>query len=201
MSQVELLLIALALGLTAVILMVSERIMRLRNASREAERERGNNQQVATLRDELAAVVKTLSRKRDIAERFPAIAKKITERLPEASFAPVLVRSVKDLFDPSQVGFFSPVEDSSDYTLEVGTGYPPDWQGKIRIASDEGLLGIAIQKKIVAARIDPLPTSGLRASSRSLEQMGIPPDFAAPVFGISGILGVLVITGCPYPLE
>jgi diguanylate cyclase (GGDEF)-like protein len=53
----------------------------------------------------------------------------------------------------------------------------------------------------VAARIDPLASSGLRASSRSLEQMGIPPDFAAPVFGVSGIAGVLVITGCPYPLE
>jgi diguanylate cyclase (GGDEF)-like protein len=62
-------------------------------------------------------------------------------------------------------------------------------------------LGIAIQKRIVAARIDPLASSGLRASSRSLEQLGIPPDFAAPVFGSAGILGVLVITGCPYPLE
>ncbi len=62
-------------------------------------------------------------------------------------------------------------------------------------------MGIAIQKRIVAARIDPLASSGLRASSRSLEQLGIPPDFAAPVFGSAGILGVLVITGCPYPLE
>ncbi|MBE0603466.1 MAG: diguanylate cyclase [Deltaproteobacteria bacterium] len=201
MSQTELLLIAIALGLITVILLVIERILRMRKETKENERDRTNNQQQAVLREQLAMVVKELSRKRDLAERIPPIAKKITERLPEASFLPVLVRSAKDLFDASQVGFFTPVEGSSDYTIEVGTGFPPDWQGTIRIASDEGLLGIAIRKKIVAARIDPLSTAGLRASSRSLEQMGIPPDFAAPVFGSSGILGVLVITGCPYPLE
>jgi hypothetical protein len=126
MTQIELLLIAVALGLAAVVLMVSERIIRLRKAAAETERERANNQQVSALREELASTSKAMSRKRDIADRIPAIAKKITEKLPESSFAPVLVRSVKDLFDASQIGFFSPVEGSTDYTLEVGTGYPAD---------------------------------------------------------------------------
>lgn len=201
MSQTVFLLIAIALGFIALILVVIERILRLRKSSREAERDRSSLHQQAAMREELNTAMKELARKRDLAERIPPIAKKITEKLPEPSYLPVLVRSAKDLFDADQVGFFSPVEDSSDYTLEVGTGFPPDWQGTIRVASDEGLLGIAIQKKIVAARIDPLATSGLRASSRSLEQLGIPPDFAAPVFGVSGIIGVLVITGCPHPLE
>jgi len=201
MTQNQLLLVAVGLGFSAVILLVSDRLLRMRRNSRESDRDRAGAQQMAALRDELSSVVKGLSRKRDIADRIPPIAKKITERMPESSFLPVLVRSAKDLFDADQVGFFLPVEGSADYTLEVGTGYPADWQRQVRIASDEGLLGIAIQKRIVAARIDPLASSGLRASSRSLEQLGIPPDFAAPVFGSAGILGVLVITGCPYPLE
>ena len=201
MSQTELLLIAAALGLGAAVLMLSLRVLRLRRESRETDRDRSNNQQQAALREQLSTVLKELSRKRDLADRIPPIVKKITEKMPETAFLPVLVRSAKDLFDPSQVGFFAPAEDSSDYTLEVGTGFPPEWQGRIRVASDDGLLGIAIRRRIVAARIDPQASSGLRASSRSLEQLGIPPDFAAPVFGLSGIIGVLVLTGCPYPLE
>ncbi len=201
MTQNQLLLVAVGLGFLAVILLVSERLLRLRRKSSESERDRAAALQLSALRDELSSVVKGLSRKRDIADRIPPIAKKITERMPESSYLPVLVRSAKDFFDAYQVGFFSPVEGSADYTLEVGTGYLPDWQGQVRVASDEGLLGIAIQKRIVAARIDPLAASGLRASSRSLEKLGIPPDFAAPVFGSGGILGVLVVTGCPYPLE
>jgi diguanylate cyclase (GGDEF)-like protein len=27
------------------------------------------------------------------------------------------------------------------------------------------------------------------------------PDFVAPIFGVSGIVGALVVTGCPFPLE
>jgi diguanylate cyclase (GGDEF)-like protein len=165
------------------------------------EQDRTKTHQLQLLREELAAMKKTCSRKKEIADQLPSIAKTFTERLPEASYPPILVRSAKELFDADKVGFFSPMNDSSDYTLEVGTGFPADWQGRIRIASDEGLLGIAIQKKIVVSRIDPLSSCGLRTSSRSLEQAGIPPDFAAPVFGISGIIGVLVVTGCPYPLE
>jgi diguanylate cyclase (GGDEF)-like protein len=99
------------------------------------------------------------------------------------------------------VGYFSPVEGSTEFALAVGTGYPADWQGEIRVAPDEGLLGLSLQKKIVAARIDPLAGSGLRVSSRSLERIGIPPDFAAPIFGPGGIHGVLVLTGCPHSLE
>ena len=156
----------------------------------------------SALREELATVMKELSRKRDIAERLPPIAKKITEKLPEsvlparASSAPRRTSSMRARWASSPPRKTPPTTPSRS-----GRGIPPEWQGKIRVASDEGLLGIAIRKKIVAARIDPQATSGLRASSRSLEQMGIPPDFAAPVFGISGIIGVLVITGCPYPLE
>jgi diguanylate cyclase (GGDEF)-like protein len=31
--------------------------------------------------------------------------------------------------------------------------------------------------------------------------MGVSPDFVAPVFGVSGTLGALVVAGCPLPLE
>ncbi len=202
MSGSSLFLIAPTLLSVAAVLISVWSLLRLREARKDPmKQDRMKLQQIQHLREELAAVKKGWARKEKIADRVPAIAKNITEMLPEISYPPILVRSAKEFFDADKVGFFSPMNDSTDYTLEVGTGFPADWQGRIRIASDEGLLGIAIQKRIVACRIDPLSASGLRSSSRSLEQTGIPPDFAAPVFGISGIIGVLVITGCPYPLE
>jgi diguanylate cyclase (GGDEF)-like protein len=82
----------------------------------------------------------------------------------------------------------------------VGAGFPPDWLRKVRIDSGSGILGLALQRRIVVSRTDP-GTLGRRSSGRSLEGMGVTPDFVAPVFGISGTAGALVVAGCPFPLE
>jgi diguanylate cyclase (GGDEF)-like protein len=111
------------------------------------------------------------------------------------------VRSAKEFFHARQVGFFLPVQDSKDYTLEVGVGFPPDWKGKIRIPSEEGILGVALQKKLVVARVDSLSSSGPSSPRPCLEQLGVLPDFVAPVFGIIGVFGVLVIAGSPLIIE
>jgi diguanylate cyclase (GGDEF)-like protein len=121
--------------------------------------------------------------------------------LSQGSLPAVAIRSAKEFFHARQVGYFIPIEGSSDYTLEVGVGFSPDWQGKVRISSDEGILGMAMQKKVVIAKIDPLSSSGRRSSRSSLEQFGVEPDFVAPVFGVSGIAGALVIVGCPFSLD
>jgi diguanylate cyclase (GGDEF)-like protein len=60
---------------------------------------------------------------------------------------------------------------------------------------------MALQKKMVVSRMDPQSSSGRRPSSHSLEEMDAAPDFVAPVFGVSGIVGALVVAGCPFPLE
>jgi diguanylate cyclase (GGDEF)-like protein len=107
---------------------------------------------------------------------------------------------MKDFFHAVKVGYFAPVEGSSDFTLVVGAGFPPDWPGKIRIHSGDGILGLALQKKGVVSRSDP-DFIGRAASHRSLEGRGVVPDFVAPVFGISGTAGALVVAGCPFPLD
>jgi diguanylate cyclase (GGDEF)-like protein len=150
---------------------------------------------------ELDRLNKELVRKREIADRIPSIIKAITDRLPPGSLPAIVVRSVKDFFNAGQVGFFVPVEDSSDYTLEVGVGFPPDWKGKIRLSSKEGILGVALKKKLVMGREDLLPSSGPTSPCPSLERLGVSPDFVAPVFGVIGIYGVLVIAGCPLSIE
>jgi len=66
---------------------------------------------------------------------------------------------------------------------------------------DEGILGMAIQKKVVVAKCDPLSSAGRRSTQSSLERSGVEPDFAAPVFGVSEIAGAIGIAGCPFPLE
>ena len=58
---------------------------------------------------------------------------------------------------------FVPAEGSSDYTLAIGVGFPQDWAGKVRIHSDEGILGMALQKKMVVSKMDPHSSSGRRS--------------------------------------
>ena len=182
--------------------LIVENIYRRRMLRKESEQNKRKQQQFLELLQELKDQKKDLGRKGEIADQFPLIAKKLTEKRPQKdSFPAIAVRSTKELFSASQVGFFVPLEGSSDFTLEVGVGFPPDWQGKIRIKSDEGILGLALQKKVVIARTDLLSLAGRRLSQRSLEQLGINPDFVAPVFGISEIIGALVIGGCPFPLD
>lgn len=181
--------------------LIAEYVIRRRTLHRESLQNACKQQQLSVFSQELKTLKKTLARKSEIAEAIPLIAKKMTERLTQDAFPAIAVRSAKDLFHARQAGFFAPVDDTHDFTLEVGVGFPPDWQGNIRIKSDEGILGMALEKKTVIARVDPLSSSGRRLSQQSLEELKVVPDFVAPVFGVSGIMGVLVIAGCPLPLE
>jgi diguanylate cyclase (GGDEF)-like protein len=54
---------------------------------------------------------------------------------------------------------------------------------------------------MVVSKTDPHSSSGRRPSLPSLEDLDVAPDFVAPIFGVSGTVGALVIAGCPYPLE
>jgi len=129
------------------------------------------------------------------AKQVPVIVQNLTERLPVDFYPPIIVRHAKEITNAGQVGYFVPLQDSEHYTLQVGYGFPGDWRGKIRVARDEGALGQALQKRIVITREDIEP-GGIRSSQPSLEREGIEPDLVAPVYGISGIEGVLVIAGC-----
>ena len=192
---------------TFVLLIVVIAVLAIQNArgrrafAQEAERTKSKQQQIVGLSQKLKTAEAELARKREIAEQIPLITRKLTEKLPQSAFPAIAIRSAKEFFHAKQVGFFVPIEGSSDYTLEVGVGFSPDWQGKVRISSDEGILGMAIKKKVVIAKIDPLSSPGRRSSRPSLEQFGVEPDFVAPVFGVSGIVGALVIAGCPFPLD
>lgn len=181
--------------------LVIEYSIRRRKLSRESVQNRQKQDQLATYSAELKNLKMKLTRKSEIADQFPRITKKMTEKFPPDAYPAIAVRSAKDFFHAGKVGYFAPAEGSSDYTLVVGVGFPQDWVGKVRVHSDEGILGMALQKKMVVARMDLQSSSGRRSSCPSLEDMGVAPDFVAPVFGVSGTLGALVVAGCPLPLE
>ncbi|MGZ8449719.1 MAG: diguanylate cyclase [Candidatus Deferrimicrobiaceae bacterium] len=181
--------------------LIIEYAIRRREVSRDLVKNRQKQHQLATLSAELKNLKKEMTRKSEIGDQLPRITKKMTEKRPSDAYPAIAVRSVKDFFHARKVGYFAPVEGSSDYTLVVGAGFPPDWPGKVRIHSDEGILAMALQKKMVVSKMDPHSSSRRRSSRRSLEDMEVAPDFVAPVFGISGILGALVVEGCPFPLE
>jgi diguanylate cyclase (GGDEF)-like protein len=188
------------LVLLAAVLVIGYRSYR-QVLARESNQNRMKQQQIGALSAELKKLKMEFSRKSEIAEKLPQITKKMTEKLPPEAYPAIAVRSVKEFFHAGKVGYFAPAESSSDYTLVVGAGFPPDWLGKVRIPPDEGILGMALQKRIVVSRMDPRSSSGRRPSRRSLEDMEVAPDFVAPVFGISGTVGALVVAGCPFPLE
>ena len=196
------LIVAMATLLFIAVALIFEYLIRRREVSRDLVKNYQKQQLLATFSAELIALKKELVRKSEISDQLPRITKKFTEKLPADAYPSIAVRSVMDFFHARQVGYFAPVEGSSDYTLVIGAGFPPDWPGKVRVSPDEGILGMAFQKKMVVSRMDPLSSSGRRPSRPSLEDfMEVSPDFAAPVFGVSGTAGVLVIAGCPFQLE
>src|SRR5512140_166795 len=183
------------------VVLIVEYVSRRREVSRQSVQNRQKQQQLATFSAELKNLNKKLARKSEIADQFPRITKKLTEKLPSDAYPSIAVRSAKEFFQAGKVGYFAPVEGSSDYTLVIGVGFPQDWAGKVRIHSDEGILGLALQKKMVVSRMDPQSSSGRRSSRPSLEEMGVSPDFVAPIFGVSDTVGALVVAGCPFPPE
>lgn len=183
------------------VVLIFEYVQRRRTLTKESLRHNQKQQQLHAITQELNDLKKELARKGEIADRLPQIIKAITEKLPPSTLPAIVVRSAKEFFHARQVGFFVPVQDSDDYTLEVGVGFPPDWKGKIRLPSGGGILGVALQKKLVVARVDSLSSSGPSSPRPCLERLGVSPDFVAPVFGVIGIFGVLVIAGCPLSIE
>lgn len=194
-------LIAKATLLFLAVFLLVEYVIRRRNLGRDLVQNRLKQQQLAAYSAELKNLKMELDRKSEIAEKLPQITKKMTERLPPDAYPAIAVRSMKEFFHAKIVGYFAPAEESSDYTLVLGTGFPPDWLDKVRIHPSEGILGMALQNRVVVSRMDPNSSSGRRSSRSSLEDMEVAPDFVAPVFGISGAVGALVVAGCPFPLD
>ncbi len=165
------------------------------------ERRQQLQRQNADLSAKLKEAGRELARKREFAEHIPVVAGKLAQGIPANALPPLAVRFAKTYFHARQVGYFVPVDGSLDYTLQVGVGFPEDWKGKVRLAADEGILGMALQRKVVIAKTDPLASAGLRPSRPSLERAGVQPDFVAPVMGLGGLAGAVVIAGSPFPLE
>ncbi|MGE5189866.1 MAG: diguanylate cyclase [Gemmatimonadota bacterium] len=172
---------------------------RLQLSKKDSDRDERERQTALAPPKTSKAADTDLLRKSEFAEEIPLIISKAAQKLPKGSFPPLAVRFAKRFFRARQVGYFVPIEGSSDYTLEVGVGFSPGWEGNVRIASDEGMVGVAIRRKVVAARCDAFSSSGRRSAYPSLENSGVEPDFVAPVIGLSGVIGVLVIAGCPFP--
>jgi diguanylate cyclase (GGDEF)-like protein len=136
-----------------------------------------------------------LARKKEIAESIPGIVRRLTENLPESAIPPIVVRFAKEFFHATRVGYFVGQEETDDYILRDGAGFPPDLMGRIRLPAEKGILGTAVRKKMVASREDLAPaetTSGESSSEHSRMEL----DFVAPITVNATTRGVLVLGGC-----
>lgn len=165
---------------------------------KSSERIRSLEDQIGELHKGLLEAKLEKSQAMRTAEQVPIIVQKLTEQMPADSYPPAIVRYVKEITNAVKVGYFVPLADSEYLVLRVGYGFPDDWQGKMRIASREGAVGQALRKRVVLAKEDFEPDV-FPGSLPSLEQEGIDPDLVAPVYGSSGIEGVLVIAGSNIP--
>jgi diguanylate cyclase (GGDEF)-like protein len=136
-----------------------------------------------------------LARKKEIAENIPIIVRNLSENLPESAVPPTVVRFSKQFFHALRVGYFVPREETGEYILMDGAGFPPDMMGRVRLPADEDILGTAVRKKMVISRED-LASNGTGTGSTSPGNAGMEVDFAAPIIVNSIIRGVLVLSGC-----
>ncbi|MGA7105766.1 MAG: sensor domain-containing diguanylate cyclase [Candidatus Deferrimicrobiaceae bacterium] len=134
-----------------------------------------------------------LARKKEIAEKIPIIVRNLSKTLPESAIPPIVVRFAKEFFHALRVGYFVDQEETGEYTLMDVAGFPPDMMRRIRLPADEGILGTAVRKKMVASREDLAP-SGTKSGSTSNAVMEL--DFVAPIIVNSIPRGVLVLGGC-----
>jgi len=186
-------------GLLAVAFASARLLMMYRRfRSKSAEQIRSLEEKIGELHKGLLEAKLEKSNAVRAAEQVPMIVQKLTEHLPADSYPPVIVRYAKEITNAGKVGYFVPVADSEHLVLRVGYGFPDDWHGKIRIAREAGTVGQAVRKRVVLAKEDFEPDA-FPGSLPTLEQEGIDPDLVAPVYGISGIEGVLVIAGCNLP--
>jgi diguanylate cyclase (GGDEF)-like protein len=182
------------------IFLVVEYAGRRRQLSRDTVKNQQMQQHLAAYATELKNLNRQLARKNEIAEKLPLFTKKMTERLSQDAYPPIAVRFAKEFFHADKIGYLGSIGVDSEYTLVVGAGLPNDWMGKVRINAEDGILGLVLKKKVVISRIDP-DAVGRRTSGLSLEARGLAPDFVAPIFGVSGLVGFLVIAGCSIPIS
>lgn len=142
-----------------------------------------------------------LERKKEVAEKIPVIIRMLSQNLPPNAIPATVVRFAKNFFHASRVGYFIPDENSHEFVLQESSGFPPDVMRKIRLQADEGILGTALQKKMVVSKNDPFVSTGMRRRISSFEREGIILDFVAPIYLNSNITGALILAGCGVDLN
>jgi len=146
------------------------------------------------LSQEVIKAQQELSRKRDIVTKIPMVVKRLSGRISPDAIPAIGVRFAKEFFHASQVGYFAPAGSGDQFTLVEGVGFPLDWKGTVRIAADEGILGMSLQHRTIVTHEEYL-TSRTKwpTGIHSLEKNGISPDFVAPVAMNGNVVGILVV--------
>ncbi len=154
-------------------------------------------QRLREVSQEFARSTEELNRKREIAFHVPTIVRRLSSRLNPNAIPGVAVRIAKDFFQASHAGYFAPLNESEEFTMLEGVGFPEGWKHTIRISPNEGILGLALQNRVVVTSDEYRSLKGNKPDAISpFEKAGIAVDLAAPVFGMSKALGAILIGGC-----
>lgn len=139
-------------------------------------------------------IQRDISRKIEIVDKLPAIVSTLSEDVPKEAISRILIRVAKELFHASKAGYFTREEDSNEFVLLDGFGYPPDLMITVKLHAQEKILGMAIQKRQIISRDDLLVCPGDNPEGFPLDSHGI--DIVAPIYMNSQNMGVLVLGGC-----
>jgi hypothetical protein len=182
--------------IVAIIVLAIQYTRGRRAFDQEIERTRRKQQQIVGLSQTLKTAEAELARKREIAEQIPLITRKLTQKLSQESLPAVAIRSAMEFFHARQVGYFVPIEGSLRLHPQGRGWLLPGLARKVRISSDEHSWNGNPEKKWSLRKLtrSPLPAGDHRNHPMSNPVWA---DFVA-VFGVSGIVGVLVIAGALF---
>jgi diguanylate cyclase (GGDEF)-like protein len=139
------------------------------------------------------------ARETEIAVLIPSIVRRLGERQPHSALPRLAVRLVKEFFRPGQVAFL-PVAKDGNLVVVEGVGIPPAWKGALRLSPREGILGMAMENKVVVLRQEQAALRGLSDLS-GLERAGMIPDAILPVVVEETVVAMIAVADVTTDLE
>lgn len=159
-----------------------------------AAEEQGLRRRAAELARELQKARKEQARAEAVASAVPIIVRKLGAARSPAALPAIAVRLVKDFFGAAQVGFFAPRRTDDALVLVEGVGLPPEWKGSRGFSAADGMLGAAVEERIVVTQEDFVAAAkGVPVGPAALEAAGVRPDLVIPVAWGEEIFGAIAV--------
>jgi diguanylate cyclase (GGDEF)-like protein len=165
----------------------------------------GLKDELGDLRSEVGNLKMSLLRSEEEREKLarfnvliPEIIRKLTTNVFSDDIPFIAVRAMKNFFNAGMVAFF--LKETDDlYLLKMGTGYPAELNGTLRIKLGEGIVGVALEHRKTLNGDDYKNLERYsRVTISEFERKGLKADLVAPIMGVEGIYGAIAVADVAF---